>query len=234
MNWTVPRMWEGEDVWIIGGGPSIPEQFGIPDEVVQSVLNRTSPPTVYSPYMKAIHDKHVIGVNIAFMIGDWIDIVFFGDSGFFLRYQEQLANYPGLRVTCTGQKSADVSWVKCLGKDTEHVRGISKVPSKVSWNKNSGAAAISIAAHTGAKRIILLGFDMDLSESKYQHWHDVYQRGRRVSNSDLRKVTTDFGRHLKGFEQIAFDAKLLGIEILNASPTSKIKTFRKVTVTELL
>jgi len=31
---------------------------------------------------------------------------------------------------------------------------------------NSGAAAISVAVHTGAKRVILLGFDMSLGDIK--------------------------------------------------------------------
>jgi hypothetical protein len=227
-------MWEEEDVWILGGGPSVPEQFGIPSKIVQTVMNRTSPPSVYSSYMKGIHNKHVIGVNMAFTIGDWMDIVFFGDNGFFLRYQEQLANYPGLRVTCTGQTSVNVPWMKVLEKDTEHVRGISRIPGKISWNKNSGAAAINLAAHTGAKRIILLGFDMNLNENKNQHWHDIYQRGKIEEEKDRRRTAATFERHLKGFAQIAFDARVLGIEILNASPTSEIKEFRKTTVKELL
>jgi hypothetical protein len=185
--------------------------------------------------MSGIHEKHVIGVNIAFMIGDWIDMVFFGDNGFFLRYQEQLANYPGLRITCTDQETANVSWVKKLDKDKEHPKGISRIPSKVSWNGNSGAAAISVAAHTGASRIILLGFDMNLNENKNQHWHDIYQRGRIDSDQVLlRKVSAHFDRFLRGFAQIAVDAKELGIEILNASPTSEIKEFPKIKLEYLL
>jgi hypothetical protein len=88
MTWQVPLMWEDSDVWIIGGGPSVTKQFGIPDEVVQSVVKGTSPPNVYSPYMSFLHDKHVIGINVAYLIGDWIDIVFFGDVGFFLKHQQ--------------------------------------------------------------------------------------------------------------------------------------------------
>jgi hypothetical protein len=72
MIWQVPRIWEGGDVWIIGGGPSITKEFNIPDEVVQSVLKKQSPLSVYSPYMSFLHDKHVIGINVAYMLGDWI------------------------------------------------------------------------------------------------------------------------------------------------------------------
>ena len=229
--WTVPKIWEGGDAWILGGGPSLTEQFDIPSEVVKSVMDRASSPSVYSPYMKAIHDKHVIGVNIAFMIGDWIDIVMFGDTGFLLRYQNELAQFPGLKLTCTPH-CADIKWIKHIDKDREHPRGISLTPSRVSWNGNTGAAAISVAAHAGAKRIILVGFDMKSGKDDYAHWHDVYLRGRIVEPQ--RKMKLPYDKFLRRFKYIAADAKKMGIEIINACPDSAITEFRKTTVKELL
>ena len=85
MNWTVPRIWEGGDVWIIGGGPSITKEFQIPSEVVNDVVIGKKPLSLYSPYMESIHKKHVIGINVAYMLGPWVDMVFFGDNNFFRR-----------------------------------------------------------------------------------------------------------------------------------------------------
>jgi hypothetical protein len=225
-------MWEGGDVWIIGGGSSIPKQFGIPDEVVKNVMNGTSPANVYSPYMSFLHDKHVIGINVAYLLGDWVDMVFFGDIGFFLKHQQGLAKFKGLRVSCHPQM-AKYSWVKYTPRDKNHPKGISENPSMASWNNNSGSAAISIAANAGAKRIILLGFDMKLSDDKKQHWHDLYGKG--IINKDPKKPThLPFERHLRGFSDIAKDAKKRGIEILNCSPDSAIREFKKYTLKELL
>jgi len=228
----VPRMWEGEDVWILGGGPSLPVEFGVPKHVIQGVIEGALPPSSYSEYLKPIHDKHVIGINAAFLIGNWIDIVFFGDNSFFLRYRELLMKFPGLKVTCASNIGSDKVWVKCLGRDARKPRGISNDPHLVSWNSNSGAAAISLAVHTGAKRIILLGFDMKLNEDRRQHWHDLYKKGVYDRPDKLRKLP--FERHLRGFEQIAKDAKDFGVEIINASPDSAITQFPKVSVKELL
>jgi len=230
MIWQVPRIWEGGDVWIIGGGPSVPKQFDIPDKVIQSVIRGTSP-SVYSPYMSSIHDKHTIGINVAYLLGDWIDFVFFGDSGFLLKHQHALANFQGLKISCH-PKADSLSWVKFVARDKSHAQGISSNPMRVSWNGNSGAAAISIAVHTGAKRVILLGFDMKVNEEDNQHWHDIYQRGTTMDQKRRRKMP--FHRHLRGFPQIARDAKQMGVEILNASPDSAIECFQKVTVKELL
>ena len=231
MTWRVPRIWEDGEVWIIGGGPSVTTQFGIPDEVVRSVVNGKSP-SVYSPYMSSIHDKHVIGINVAYLIGDWIDMMFFGDGTFLLNYRDRLAKFPGIKISCHPSVTR-YDWIKYLERDTGHVKGISSDPGSVSWNGNSGAAAISIAANTGAKRIILLGFDMKLDKEKNKHWHDIYHQREGLLNPNKRQVLP-FARHLIGFPEIAKDAKRRGIEIINACPDSAIDCFKKVAVKDLI
>jgi hypothetical protein len=223
-------MWEDGDVWIIGGGPSMTKQFGIPDKVVRSVLSGTSPASVYSPYMEGIHNKHVIGINVAYLIGNWIDMLFFGDNGFFARNMKQIALFPGMKVSCCSDVQ-HYDWVKYLAIDAIG-RGISENPKMVCWNNNSGAAAISVAANAGAKRIVLIGFDMKLDEKNFQHWHNYYGVGDDSSVRRMQRLP--FGRHLRGFGPIAVDAKKRGIEILNASPDSVITEFKKCTVKELL
>jgi len=238
MRWSVPPIWEGGDVWILGGGSSVPKQFGIPDNVVEEVVKGTSPPSVYSPYMHLLHDKHVIGINVSYLIGDWIDMVFFGDPGFFRGNMEQLAKWPGLKVSCHAVVQ-NVPWVRYLLLDGKHPRGISSDPGRVSWNANSGSAAISIAANAGAKRIILLGFDMCLNGDGKKHWHNLYKNAIITVPEQKRRARGEvpmqpFEKHLKGFSHIARDAKERGIEILNASPNSAIREFPKFTVKELL
>ena len=231
MNWRVPRIWEGGDVWIIGGGPSVPKQFNVPDDIIKKVVGGSSP-NLYSPFMSAIHTKHVIGINVAYLIGTWMDMVFFGDKGFFLTQQKGLGEFPGLKVACHPTMD-DIPWVKNLERDRKRRGGISDNPGTVCWNKNSGAAAISVAANAGAKRIILLGFDMKLADDKGQHWHDIYgKRGREPKKG--KPIMLPFDRHLRGFPEIAKDAKHRGIEIINVSPDSAITCFRKATVEEVL
>jgi len=231
MIWQVPPIWEGGDVWIIGGGPSVPRQFGIPEKVIQSVVNGTSSPSVYSPYMEYLHDKHVIGINVAYLIGDWIDAVFFGDQGFFLTHQAGLARFPGLKVSCS-PGIEKTPWVKYLGRDKTKIRGITDNPKMVSWNGNSGAAAISMAVHAGAKRILLLGFDMQVNVNNDQHWHDIY--GRKQPRPKNKPIRYPFERHLRGFPEIARDAKRMGVEILNVNSDSAITNFPKYNLKELI
>jgi hypothetical protein len=229
MNWTVPRIWEGGDVWIIGGGPSITKEFQIPSEVVNDVVIGKKPLSLYSPYMESIHKKHIIGINVAYMLGPWVDMVFFGDNNFFVRHKEALYQFPGLKLSCT-PSTDKFPWVKYLSRNPTRPAGISPTPQTVSWNKNSGAAAISVAVHTGAKRIFLLGFDMRLDTANSQHFHSVYN----VNGQPKNVRSLPFQRHLQGFPAIARDAKSLGIQIINVNPESAINEFPKMSLKEAL
>lgn len=233
MKWQIPRIWEGGDVWILGGGPSVYKQFEIPNDIIQKVIQGELQPNAYSPFMSAIHNKHVIGINVAYTIGNWIDMVFFGDNSFFLQNQKGLLEFQGLKVS-SNPACEKYNWVKYLAKDVKKQSGISDHPGLICWNCNSGSAAISIAANAGAKRIILLGFDMKTNGNNHQHWHDWYHKIGNQSDKAKRKLEATFDRHLRGFDQIAKDAKKRGIEIINANPDSAIIQFRKVPVKELL
>jgi hypothetical protein len=224
--WQVPKMWEDGDVYILGGGPSVTKQFNIPDAIVQEVVKGESP-RVYSPYMSFLHNKHVIGINVSYLIGDWMDMVFFGDSNFLERNMQNLIKFPGIKCSCH-HIVLPYNWIKYIPRD-RRPRGISGNSKTVCWNGNSGAAAISVAAHAGAKRIILLGFDMHLDLNAKQHWHNIYKR-----TPDPTKLhALPFHRHLPGFPVIAHDAKIRGIEILNCCPDSAIECFKKINITDL-
>ncbi len=232
--WNVPKIWEDGEVWILGGGPSLTSEFNIPKKVVNSVIEGTATPSIYSEYMQAIHSKHVIAINMSYKIGNWIDIVFFGDNSFFLKEKHGLAEFKGLKVSCH-PLTEKYNWVKYLKRDTEHTKGISSNQKMISWNGNSGAAAISLAAHLGAKKIILVGFDMQLNEAGKQHWHNLYANDdANIKPAGNKPKKLPFDRHLAGFPHIATDAKRMGIEIINACPTSAIQDFKKVSVKDLL
>lgn len=234
MTWRVPKLWEGGECWILGGGPSLTRQFDIPDKVVQDVLRKELPPNAYSSYMSAIHEKHVIAVNMAFKIGDWIDMVFWGDKKWYLTNRAEVALFKGLKVTChpyfaNGRFPNEN--IKCVAKDNTRPKGISTSNTAVSWNSNSGSAAISIAVHMGATKIILVGFDMKLDEDAKQHWHSEYGA---MNRKDAKPGSLPFNRHLLGFPHIARDALAMGVTIINACPDSAIPDFPRMSVKDIL
>lgn len=226
MAWAVPPMWKGGDVWILGGGPSITKLFDIPEDVVTGVRDKTIPLSAFSPYLEALHSKHVIGINVAYKIGNWIDIVFFGDDGFFQNHKGELVQFPGLKVSCANS-TATFPWVKYLYKDPDAVSGISKRQNAVGWNGNSGGAAISLAVNLGVQKVFLLGFDMIIDPiTGAQHWHREY---KQVTGKNI-----PFRRHIKGFPEIAAAAKKMGVQIYNVNPESAIENFEKITLAKAL
>jgi len=221
--WKPPKIWQNGECWIIGGGPSVPKMFDVPQHLIDEVYAQKESPAVFSPYMKELHSRHIIGVNASFLLGNWIDFLFFGDYKFLVRYQEALAASKTVKVSCH-RKTSIYKDIKYMPTDNNHLYGVSNRPGYVSWNHNSGAAAISLAVQLGATRIYLLGFDMNAYKGE-RHWHKLYTR---------KSKRPPFQRHLHGFFAIAREARELGVEIINVNPTSAIDTLPKKTLKECI
>lgn len=229
IEWKVPQnMWEDGECWIIGGGSSLPRQFDVPEYITREVLSGKQTVESYSPFLHVLHDKHVIGTNMAYLLGDWLSFVYYGDKQFFKRNMYQIQQSKVMFVT-----HSNVVGDRECHKEIRHLRvdqngyGLSTNPRYVRWNKSSGGAAINFAALTGVKRILLLGYDMMTLDS-YSHWHSSYKGYRPKAGT--------YERFLKGFPKIADDAKKLGIEILNVNSKemTAIKEFPIVSLNDVL
>jgi hypothetical protein len=223
--WKVPQMWTG-DCWIIGGGNSIAQQFDIPSDIIEKVNKGELPYSTYGKYLTPLHSKNVIGTNVAFMLGEWVSVLYFCDARFFREHHKAILAFRNLKVTCVSHLDRHLqpatTNIKRLRRD--YKAGISLKPDLIHWNHNSGAAAINFAILAGAKRIMLLGFDMN-SQTGKTHWHSVYK------NNTPRNT---FTRALKKFPEIAIGAKKAKVEILNVSPDSAIECFPKVSLKDVL
>jgi hypothetical protein len=230
--WTAPSIWTDGECFILGGGPSMPRQFGVPEETIKAVMTGKQPASAYSEYLSPIHNKHVIGINNAYKIGDWLDALFFGDCGWYVVYRLALLELQCLKVTCCDRfanKSEKSSLgIKYLARNRKKTLGISEDPTTVCWNNNSGFAAISLAAHFGVKRIVLLGFDMTLDSSRVSHWHGSHHPQNK------KPPIPAFARHMRGAMFIQQDAERLGIEVLNCSDISTLTEFKKVNLQDVL
>jgi hypothetical protein len=222
MKWIVPNMWKDGTCVIIGGGSSLLKQFDIPKDVVHQVYAKKASPSTYSPYLEPLHGMHTIAVNVAYQMGSWIDVMFFGDDSTWHEQKVELLKWKGLRVHCCTDFRIQIHpRLKYLERDNKKYVGISNDPGKVVWNQSSGGAAINFAVHTGVKRIILLGFDMKLDEKQNQHWHKYYSH-------ELNVVDNTFKKHLGAFPAIAKGLREAGIECINTNPDSAITEFPRM------
>ncbi len=90
---------------------------------------------------------------------------------------------------------------------------------------NSGAQAINLAAHAGAWRILLLGFDMQRGADGEEHFFGDHPSGL------LRG--SPYEQFVKGMWAMAAELHARGIEVLNGNPDSRLPYFRKLTPAEL-
>jgi ADP-heptose:LPS heptosyltransferase len=81
--------------------------------------------------------------------------------------------------------------------------------------KNSGVGAVSLAAHWGVKRIILLGYDCQLTAGR-AHWHEDHPNG--LGNAGAVKEWP------KQFAELA--ARLKWVEVINSTRDTALKCFR--------
>lgn len=195
----VEPIWNGETVYIIGGGPSL-KNFE----------------------WNKLKGKKTIAINRAIEFYPNADAMYWTDGRVWGWYQNEIKNYKGLKFTLRG-KNYDTD-VKVLKRGRKF--GLETARDTLAHGNNSGYAAINLAIHLGAKRIILLGYDMG-NNGKSSHFHDGYP-----VNSTSEKIYKD--QFLPGFDFLKDAIKGMGIQIFNACPTSKLNTFKKITIEESL
>lgn len=228
--WTVPNIWEGGEAWIIGGGRSIRVMAGLEDnlseeKLVEGVNNFLKP---------LLERKHIIGLNKAVLLGEWVDIVYFGDSRFLNWQREALKARRGWVVSCaTGMEK--FKWIKTLKRCANRGQGINfNWPrDQVGWFGNTGASAINLAAWLGAKTIYLLGFDGDYNKQDIvdNNWHKCYPVGYPT---DLKSANRIYNGFRNSFRTIAESLRDTDVYVKNVTPNSQINDFMQMDFWEAL
>jgi hypothetical protein len=91
-------------------------------------------------------------------------------------------------------------------------------------NRNSGAQAINLAFLLGAKRIILLGFDMQWTDGK-SHFFGDHPEGLRNKDPTI---------HIPHFTQLAADLEREGVEVINCTRETALHQFKRATLEQVI
>lgn len=197
---SVEPIWQSETVYLIGGGPSLKE----------FKWNR-------------LKGKRTIAINKAIEFWPHADVMYWTDGRIYSWLKEKIHSFKGLKFTIRALPYEDKS-IHILKKGKKF--GLETARDTLAHGNNSGYAAINLAIHLGAKRIVLLGYDMG-SDGKNSHFHDGYPVN--ATNENIYK-----NHFLPGFDIIEHLLNDKGIKILNACPTSKLNSFKKITIDEAL
>jgi hypothetical protein len=208
--WSVEPEWAGETAAVIASGPSLTRQQ---TEFVRGkcraiAVNNAGIDTVNSDTQELIP-----------AMAPWADVLFAGDAKWWRCYQERALKFAGRKVTI----KPTLPWpeVYCLQQSLEHA-SFDPRPTHLVMGGNSGYMALHLAVHLGAKRILLLGFDMKDGNNKRRHWF-----GNHPPKLNSRG---NYAGWIRAFEKLAKCLPVRDVEVINCTPGSALRCFRRSTL----
>lgn len=190
MSWTVPRLWPGRTVAVIATGQSLTRE-----------------------QVEQVRDLPCVVVNDAWRLAPWAGVLYAADARWWRANPEALA-FAGTKVCAQPNRPQGVEYMRHSG-----VGGFDPDPLYVRTGGNSGYQAVHVAIHTGAARILLLGFDMHGT-----HFFGPHRKGLKNT------PPSDHAKWAKRFPGLIGH----GAEIVNCTPGSAIECFPRMSITEAL
>lgn len=159
-------------------------------------------------------EHRYVVTNTTFRLVPWADVVYGCDFLWWKSHAVEVSKTAPKMSRWTQDKASAERYGVNLVRN-EALPGSSLTGLRV--NGNSGAGAINLAVLFGARKIMLLGFDMHEGPSGEKHWH--------VDHPSPCVQKQLFSEWLHKFDAVAKDLKTLGVEVVNATPGSALKCF---------
>ena len=163
----------------------------------------------------------VLAINNAVHLAPWAEAVLGGDLKWW-KWNRGLPRFTGRRFTCHG--TAQKAFPDLERFRISALTGLDLTPGWVCSGGNSGYAAINIAVHLGARQILLLGYDMQPSDTGADHWHAPHPDGTHPG----------YGLCLPRFTSLVDPLAALGIDVVNCSRVSAMTIFPRRSIQEAL
>jgi len=200
---TFKRDWVGETAFVLCGGTSVTDE--------QCAL---------------LAGRKVIAVNTMYRKVMDAPIMFFADMWWFREEKRESLGtwkaFKGLKVTKEVIQSEPNM---CLVFWSSPTVGIATRPDSVALGHTSAQAAMNIAVHKGASRIVLVGVD-NCRVNGRAHCHKEYPETRCLEEGWEKKD--------RDFSYTVEPLKKMGVEVLNASPISTLTFWPKCDLMEVL
>lgn len=201
--WTAPELWPGATFVILGGGVSLTAAQ------VESCRDR----------QREGSKVRIVAINDGYRIAPWADVLYFCDDKWWQWHSKKVGPWPGLIVRLAGglHDFGDPRIKVMRNCDTS---GLCTFRDGLNTGRNSGFQAINLAVHLGAKRILLLGYDMKPGPVEggriKMHWFGDHPGGTSPSV---------FSQMLPWFDSLVKPLAARGTEIFNCTPGSALRAF---------
>ncbi len=166
-----------------------------------------------------LQGRKVIAVNSSYQAAPFAQILFFNDNRWWQQHAPTLeAEWNGKLVTVS-QAAKGARLIK-LDRATPE-EGLSLNPGAVCSLRTSLQGAMNLAFHLGVTRIVLLGADMCRAEDGRTHHHKPHLWRNKPGNET-------WDTQMQQLVHIVEPLKKHGVEVLNASPISRIPWWPKI------
>ena len=196
---------------------------------VQTVYIVAGGPSLRGFDFRKLDDLPVIAINRAYEVLPKARALYWTDGTFFREHKSNLHVHAApvkaaARDMLYGYgRYENYPWVKPY--ELTGFRGLERKLGGLRHGNNSGHAALNLAHQLGARRIVLLGYDMYIDPDR-DHWHDGYKIP--MKDRTLRDKMCPF------FLEIARELADEGVEVLNASEFSRIRCWPRLPLDKVL
>jgi hypothetical protein len=166
----------------------------------------------------------VIAVNSSYLLAPCAEVVYFCDSRFYMWHKKR-AEFQQIRgelATLENVRSVTDLRVHHLRQGLG--KGLATETDTLNHGSNSGYQCINLAAHLGARLIVLLGFDMRTVDGA-THWHGGHPQG---ASAQVYEVM------LRKFPSLVAPLVARRIQVINATPNSALKVFPTADLREVV
>jgi len=188
--------WSGETVVIVASGPS----------------------AASAPVSLARGLARVIAVNESWRLAPWADALWGCDVDWW-DHAGGAPEFAGLKFTVDARAAEHWPDLRLVPVRRPHYAIVQEPIGTVGWGGNGGFQAVNFAAHAGARRILLVGFDMSIRGGL--HWHGPHpgaMANPRAGNVGVWRRTLDGA---------AAALAAMGVEVVNCSEASTLRAYPK-------
>lgn len=172
----------------------------------------------------------VIVINDNFKLAPWADALYACDSVWWERNRPEFSGLKCTQYSLANQRKRDedLRVAKLVGAHAfggKAAAGLSLDPDVVHYGDNSGFQAMSVAFHLGARRMILLGYDLQRTGGK-AHWFGDHPKG--LNNLG------NLNNWAKHHDALAADLAREGVEVINCTRETALTQYPRKRLEEVI
>lgn len=157
--------------------------------------------------------RRFIAINESWRLCPWADVLYACDGAWW-RHHAGLPEFSGLKTTQEARAAGDFGLRLVKVNRSSNFLMLDDVGS-VGDGGNSGFQALNLAIQFGAARILLVGYDMNLSRG--EHWHGPHPQG--LNNPREHNIHRWLAANWTA---------PIGVEVVNCNPDSALMAYPKM------